>query len=66
MSILRTTLLAAVGAAVGAGVVYYMTQKDTEEFQSKLDNLNDVTKEGCDAVRDWFAADEQVNTTDSV
>lgn len=57
MSIWNKALYAGLGAAVGAGVVYYLTQKDSEELQEHLDTLNEKTKEGCDAVRDWFATD---------
>lgn len=57
MSIWNKALYLGLGAAVGAGLTYYITQKDSEDFQHKLDALNDTTKEGCDAIRDWFAAD---------
>ena len=56
---IKKALHVGLGAAVGAGVVYYLTQKDSERFQERLDALNEKTKEGCDAVRDWFAADTQ-------
>lgn len=59
MSIWSKALYAGLGAAVGAGVVYYLTQKDNEDFQEQLDVLNEKAKEGCDTVRDWFAADSQ-------
>ena len=65
MSIWSKTLCTVVGAAVGAGVVYYMTKKDTEGFQQKLDVLNEKTKEGCDSVREWFATENNGNPTDT-
>lgn len=64
MSTWNKALYAVVGAAVGAGVIYYMTQKDTEDFQQKLDALNEKTKEGCDSVREWFAAENNDSPTD--
>lgn len=57
MSTWSKALYAGLGAAVGAGVVYYLTQKDSEAFQQQLDALNEHAKDGCDAVRDWFAVD---------
>lgn len=65
MNTLNKALYAVVGAAVGAGVIYYMTQKDTEDFQQKLDALNEKTKEGCDSVREWFAAENNSSPTDT-
>lgn len=62
MSIWNKTLYTTLGAAIGAGVVYYLTQKDTEDFQLKLDALNENTKEGCDAIREWFATDKSANS----
>lgn len=66
MSFWNKALYTGLGAAVGAGVVYYITQKDTEKFQCQLDALNTKTKEGCDAVREWFATDDNLtNSTES-
>lgn len=64
MSIWSKALYAGLGAAAGASVVYYLTQKDSEDFQERLDALNERTKEGCDAVRDWFAADHQATSSE--
>lgn len=57
MSIWSKALYAGLGATVGAGVVYYLTQKDSQEFQNRLDALNDKAKESCDNLREWLASD---------
>ena len=57
MNIWSKALYTSLGAAVGAGVVYYLTQKDSDEFQEQLDVLNEQAKEGCDSLREWLASD---------
>ena len=44
MKTLNKTLCLSVGAAVGAGVTYYLLKKDSPEFKKDLNNVWDETK----------------------
>ncbi len=57
MNIWSKALYTSLGAAVGAGVVYYLTQKDSEAFQQQLDDLAEQAKHCCDSLHEWLASD---------
>lgn len=65
MSMWSKAFYAGVGAVIGGALVYYRTQKDTEDFQVRLDTLNENAKDRCDALRQWFASDQAARQDDS-
>lgn len=57
MSAWTKTFYTALGATLGAAVMYYKTQRNTPEFQEAIDELNEKAKQSCDSLRDWMRSD---------